>query len=628
MRKEGYYLTMESAAKYLFDKPTLLIGFTAGFIFIGFLDPINWPKQVMLLSVLPYLIAQTRLVNRVLFPRMQFVLIGLTVSLILALTSATLSTLFEDVDETRTIWGLWGRNNGILTLLALLLVAWTFSVYVQKEKFLRKFFHSIEISSAIYCSYAFLQFFGVDPVNWSKSNEVFSFFGNTNFAAAVFALSSSTFLILAVFESKRKLLLVLRVSFFFVAAFLAFQTGSVQGLAGLLIVSLLVIFILIKANRRLATLGIFSSVSLIGIIVFLGTAGIGPLAQYIEQYTVQLRVQYWLTGIRIGNSSPIWGVGVDSYGDYFRTFRSQELAERTSIDLITNNAHNVFIQYYATMGVLGLLSVLIPAAFAGIYSFKLIFDKDKSGSIRALGALFLALWSMAFFSIDNISIAVWNWAVLGAVIGVWVSERPGALGQNNAQKQRSMPHKDAVDLNKGVALLVSGAMFAISWFSSYPDRSMQKFLAIPINPNVSNERIIRLEEVNRVASSPFVMETEYWYLANELNKIGANPESLLLLDSALVRYPRDFNLIDLSAAYREQMGMKSEAIPFRELQLEIEPRHPRIWLSYGFNLLESGQLTKAQDAFRKVIENRVFLSQEILDQLPEIAKQFQLEYTG
>lgn len=619
---------MEQKAKYGVDKSTLLLGFVSGFIFIGFFDPVNWPKQIVLLSALPYVLSQARLVDRRGFTRTRIVFLGLIFSLTLASISALLSTFFEEVDQTRTLWGLWGRNNGLLTLFALLLVGWSFSVFVHKEGFVRKFLHSIEISSIIYCSYAFLQFLGADPVTWSKTNEVFSFFGNTNFAAAVFALSSSTFLILAVFENEQKVFLAFRLIFFFVATFLAFQTGSIQGLAGLLIVLLLVIFIRVKTNKVRVSIGVFSSVSIVGLVVFLGTAGIGPLAQYIEQYTVQLRIQYWLVGIKIGNSSPVWGVGVDSYGDFFRTFRSQELAERISIDLVTNNAHNVFIQYYATMGILGLLAIGVPAVFGSICAFRLLFDRTKVGTVRALGALFLALWSMAFFSIDNISIAVWNWAVLGVVVGLWASDRSQTVEQKNSKGQRGLKRKDLVDVSKGITLLVSGAIFAFSWFSSYPDRSMQRFLEAPINPDNSNERGTRLEEIRKVTDSPFILESEYWYLASELNKLGAGSESLLLLDSALARYPRDFNLLDLSAAFRELMGMRSEAIPFRELQLKIEPRHPRIWLSYGFNLLEAGELARAQQAFSKVIVNKVFLTQDVLDQLPEIAKQFQVEYSG
>ena len=46
---------MNAAKDNFFDKTTLIIGAISGFIFIGFLDPINWPKQIALLTFLPFI---------------------------------------------------------------------------------------------------------------------------------------------------------------------------------------------------------------------------------------------------------------------------------------------------------------------------------------------------------------------------------------------------------------------------------------------------------------------------------------------------------------------------------------------------------------------------------------------
>jgi hypothetical protein len=65
-----------------------------------------------------------------------------------------------------------------------------------------------------------------------------------------------------------------------------------------------------------------------------------------------------------------------------------------------------------------------------------------------------------------------------------------------------------------------------------------------------------------------------------------------------------------------------QAIPFRERQLRIEQRHPRVWLSYAYDLRAAGRLSEARAAFEKMKEFQVFLTQDIRDQIPQIEKDF------
>jgi O-antigen ligase len=617
-----------SKSVYPVDSNTLLVGFISGFIFVGFLDPINWPKQIALISLVPLLLHRSfmtvkkdKSLRAIDTPVKLFL-----VSVCLAVIAAILSSVVARSGITRTLWGLWGRNNGIITIVSLWCLAISFYWLSKQKEFLKSFLHAIEIIATIFCGYGLIQYFGVDPVNWSQANQVFSFFGNTNFASAVLSLCASTYLVLLFFESAGNTgAKVIRLVLFLVATFLTFETNSIQGLSALLIVFSLILFIKLDLKRAIHRYLYLSISGLAGVFVFLGTLGVGPLGSYIGQYTVQLRYQYWLAGLRIGASSPLFGVGLDSYGDYFRTYRTQEIAERTSIDLITNNAHNVFVQAFATMGLLGLLSILIPFLFAFYVAFRILVANQVASLAKAVSAIFLSLWSMAFFSIDNISIAVWNYVFLGVVLSLRASlssEKENSVVQSDGRQNRKSVEK--VEPTKYLALTLCAALFGFSWFSSYPDRTLQKFLANPVNPQDSSLVSTRVNEIKDLANQPFVMETEYWYLASELNKVNNSREIFEVLDSALGKYRRDFNLLDLSAGYREQRGLQKDAITFREGQISIEKRHPRVWLSYAYDLLAAGRKTEAQEAFRRVRSNSVFLDQALRDQLDKIAKDFDL----
>ena len=621
---------MSTNLKYELEKSTLFCGLISGIIFIGFFDPINWPKQIALLTLAPVIFytsinnrleidykaeLKSKKVNGITVP-----MFSLTIFLIIA--SAISSTIIRDVPLTRTLWGSWGRSNGILTTVALWIVALSFYWLARRKEFAFKFSHSLEVSSIAFCAYGALQWFGLDPVNWSKSNEVFSFFGNTNFASAVFSLCASVFIVLLFFGARQSIgWRVFRFFTFCLATFLTFATNSIQGLSALLLVLILVIYIKFDFKKTSVSwlYMIISCTS--GFVVFLGTLGIGPLGNSIGQYTVQLRYEYWLAGLKMGVSSPIFGVGVDSYGDYFRTYRSQEVAEATSIDLITNNAHNIFIQSFATMGILGLLGILIPFIGAVFLSVKMLIKKDVAKIDKGFVAIFLSLWAMALFSIDNISIAVWNYVFLGVVWGLGESLKSSS--DTNISKV-SKKNVSQIDSSKYLVFAVSALMFTLSWFASLPERNIFKYLSNPINNQDVGQVKIRVDEIRKLSNHPFVLETGYWYLAAELNKLNNSVELYEVLEIGLTKYRKDFNLLDLSAGYREQQGLQSEALKFRERQLEIEDRHPRIWLSYAYDLLALGREKDAQQAFLKVIENQVFLDESFKEELKTRATDFGL----
>ncbi len=617
---------MKIDGKYALDQTTILVAIVSCSVFTIFLDPINWPKQILLLTFIPFIVlaGYRAYCQNIKVSTINHQVMLILISCFLIVSATLLSKFFEDVSWSRSLWGLWGRNNGSLTLISLLIISLSFACLNSSKTFSYKFLHSLEVASFIYCAYGLLQWLGADPVNWSQTDQVFAFFGNTNFASAMFALSASCFLLLFVLENSKRYLRLIRFTFFAISISLILATRSFQGLGAILIVALLTLFIWLKFTSLTKKLIFLAGSGIIGIFVFSGTLGFGPLGSLIGQYTLQLRFQYWMTGVRIGEMSPIWGVGVDSYGDYFRTYRSQDLAERTTIDLVTNNAHNVFVQLYATLGILGLIAILIPVLIGVFTSIKTLFSNNSSSIDKGITSIFLALWSITIFSIDNISIAVWNYAFLGLVLGLRSREGKNFLESPIKVKQI----QSEIDIKKYFALIISGVVFGAGWYSSYPDRSIQKFLANPVNPQDSGEVMARVADIRKISQFPSVLETEYWFLARELEKSKSDNELFLMLELALAKYPKDFNLLDLSAAYREQRGQQVQAIPFRERQLRIEQRHPRIWLSYAYNLRAAGRLSEARAAFEKMKEFQVFLTQDIKDLIPQIEEDFESVTSG
>ena len=613
------------------DRSTLILGAVSGAIYIGFFDPVNWPKQIALMTALPFLIfLNTKRISRGIEKGDSFNRFIFQISISLILLASLYSWVFLKLDFNRILFGVWGRNNGLLTLLCLVSIMYLFCKKSRDSGIEVSVLRSIEAVSILYAIYGSLQVIGKDPIRWASSNQIFAFFGNTNFASAIFALSAISSLALLLFTSATRTIVSIRITLILAFVTLSYLTSSIQGITAISIAITLFLFLKYAPRSFRARFSVLVALSSLGVFVFLSFLGIGPLGSQLEQYTLKLRFEYWLAGIKMGLTSPIFGLGVDSYGDSYRLFRSLDVTRLTSVDLQTNNAHNVFIQIFATLGLVGLFAILIPFILGAFASIKILMDTSSSNEKKMTVVVFLALWSIAFFSIDNIGIAVWNYLFLGLALGYFTTDTE--LGEKLARKfardsSTKTKFRLGYDASRLATWLAAAIIFTFCWYASLPDRELQRIVSIPPSSNVTEPIQGRIDEIDRALSNPFVSETQYWYYASELNKAKVNVDHLIVtIDNALDKYPKDFGLLDVAAGVREQSNIFAAAIPFRERLIAREGRHPRVWLSYAFDLKSVGRGTEAVNAFKKALEFKEFLGEDILSQLPELAREFGVPY--
>ena len=99
----------------------------------------------------------------------------------------------------------------------------------------------------------------------------------------------------------------------------------------------------------------------------------GPLTGLLYKPSVSVRGYYWNAAIEMFKSNPLTGVGFDSYGYYFKEFRSIEYPLRYGFELTSSNAHNTFLQLFATGGFfLGIsyLTLVISTLLVGLKLVK------------------------------------------------------------------------------------------------------------------------------------------------------------------------------------------------------------------------------------------------------------------
>jgi hypothetical protein len=135
------------------------------------------------------------------------------------------------------------------------------------------------------------------------------------------------------------------------------------------------------------------------------------------QESVSYRGDYWRAGIRMFNENWIYGVGLDSYGDFYRMYRDTTSANRRGLDMVSNSAHNLFIDLAATGGVVLLIGYL---AILGLVSLS-IFGVFRSGSkltleYKVLITLWLAFNLQTLISINVPALAIWGWIFSGLIL--------------------------------------------------------------------------------------------------------------------------------------------------------------------------------------------------------------------
>lgn len=311
------------------------------------------------------------------------------------------------------LYGIRGRNTGFLAYFALTVVAYV----IARRPFDAIFFRYILLANAVVSSYFVWQLIGFD------SNQVENFYsvpsstlGNPNFVAGF--LGFSTLAILA-YESKEKRLRILQITLGLTTILVLFESKSIQGILALL-VGLLVYFsfhIYEVRKRRLLILA-FPLIVLIAPYLFAKFFA-DRLLGFLDATSVQSRLDYWQSAIRMTQEYWLTGVGLDGFGDYYRQFRDRDAFNRVGLSQTgtADSAHNVFLDFFANGGIALGLSFLALSLYP---TFILVRRGLRRGAFDRNTRVLLSIWSafqaQSFVSINQLGIAIWGFVLLGAMI--------------------------------------------------------------------------------------------------------------------------------------------------------------------------------------------------------------------
>lgn len=496
------------------------------------MDPINPPKFLSLI-IFAFLIGGQLLFSsnkKELMVSRNFFVISLTMMLLIIL-----NLFLTGGDFWTKFYGVSGRNTGALTYLSLcIFLLGSFVSAIDSD--LSKLTKYVTVTGVISLVYSFIQALGIDPFNWvNPYSPVFGFLGNPNFHSSFMAMigvgSFSHAIIKKITNTQRLIYFLIT----FLCLVSVYTTKSQQGFlvygAGIV----LPIYLATRGRvKRIQLLLGIATVCATGIFTLLGMLQIGPLTKFLYKESVTYRGDYWQAGWKMATENPLFGIGFDQYGLWYRRTRSIEATLRRGPEFTSNAAHNVLIDFAASGGFLMLTVYLVIVGFTINAIINICRDHNLENQfIPGLIGMWIAYQAQSIISINQIGLAIWGWVLSGTIIG---------FSFKNSGNSRSVKN----NFNTGHKILKNGrqqltaSMFLFSFLFS----SVGALIAGPIMLNSMRykDALESADQSKIVAASHYfpIDETRMGEIAILLTQNKLDAEALVLAQEITARFPDSF----------------------------------------------------------------------------------------
>ena len=404
----------------------------------------------------------------------------------LAMVNATLSS---EAPIQQSLYGSYGRNTGLVAYLVLSMAAIGTLLLRDKSSF-SKIIWGLQFAglvNVIYCAWVIL--FG-DFLSWSNPyGNILGLFGNPNFISAFLGMFITTLIAFAASKNagwkyRVAALLVGSVAFYEIV-----DSNSIQGIVvtagGIAVVGFFAVRSYLK--NSLFTWIYLLSTGVVGVVAIFGALQKGPLS-FVYKTSVSLRGEYWRAGITMGVENPLSGVGMDSYGDWYRRTRSLNAATvLPGPKTITNASHNVVIDFFAFGGWPLLLSYLAMLALAATAIVRVIIRSRQYEPIFvAMATAWICYEVQSLISINQIGLAIWGWVLTGALIAYEFATRP-PTAEPEVQKLKSTRFKQNSSAGVISPQLVGGIGALIGILIAVPPMSADTKWRSALNSRDSNK---------------------------------------------------------------------------------------------------------------------------------------------
>jgi len=529
-------------------------------------DPINVPKLAVI-AVGGFIAWGALAVNTKYFLTTKFRF--LQIFTLVFIIDLLLVLLVSGTNTAQEFFGANGRATGFVAYVSLcgLLVA---AAVVASEAIITRFCWALLGAGGLSVAYGLVQAFGKDPIKWiNPYSPVLGFLGNPNFESSFVALSAvlafAIILATGVTIAKRSI----ASAYIALALLVVAKTNSQQGFLVFAGGAAIVILIWISQSkfRGLKLPSLLTGV--IGfVLVTLGSLNSGPLAGLLYKDSVTYRGDYWRAGWNMALGHPFFGVGLESYGDWYRRSRTLDATLRRGPDVTSNAAHNVLVDFAANGGFPLLIIYMMMMALVVVSAMKLI--KRMSGFdpiVVGLIAIWVSYHAQAIISLNQLGLAVWGWIISGLIIGYELNTRDSQIVEkHNFTKGKSgraindtkVPPKTLIGMFIGLLVglliglppLIASTKFKSALETGNPQIVEQAAYIWPLDP-------IRMGEIAGIMQD------------NKLDSQG-----LKIISDAVIKFPDEYGLWAILAG---MPGATDEQKAQAQTQMKrLDPHNPNL----------------------------------------------------
>lgn len=454
------------------------------------------------------------------------------------------SFFFSGANKSQQFWGIWGRSTGILTYCGLLITTLVIAA-IQRRDFYVRLMSFLFLTTFLVGIYALFQLFGRDPIEWS-AYAAFGTLGNVNFLSGFMGVATSAMLVVSMSSGTTIRTRVLLLLAMITALGIVYQTDSIQGLVAFAAGAMF--FLLIESFKRGIKYflpAIVFSVAGLGMLI-LALFNKGPLASLIYQVTIVFRADYMHAGLKMLLHNPIFGVGIDSYDDWYRSERGIVSAFRTSFNRTANSAHNVTLDVASGGGfplLIAYLALIVLVVVSVVKGFKsgLLADPIFLSAVCA----WFAYQVQASVSINQIGVGVWGWILSGFIIGlsrikfegqgskVLTYDFSNGLRSKNKYSNLNLKKTQVPNSPPPITVITSLVLASVGFILAFIPLRLDMQFRSAIN---SRDLVRMIDVVRSPASQAFqISQVANLALANNFPEQGREVTNLLLH-----RYPRNY----------------------------------------------------------------------------------------
>ena len=372
--------------------------------------------------------------------------------------------LLSGGEKLQQLFGVNGRNTGLITYLAFV-IFFVISLFVSSPTFTANFLKASLIAGSMSLLYGLIQIIDADPFPWQEIySPVFGFLGNPNFQSSLLGILGVIIFTQLLSQSISIKIKLPYFAYLLISVYVIFETGSQQGFLVFLFGCATSVGIFIfKQNLKMGyAYLLIGSFGFLGILF--GILNKGPFASILYKDSVTYRGDYWRAGWNMTLENPILGVGLDGYGDWYRRSRTLEATLRRGPDVVSNAAHNVYLDISSNGG-FPLLAAYLALSILVVVSVIKVLSREKrfNSGFVALFAGWVAFQAQSIISINQIGLAIWGWVLAGLIIGYEINTRGNVSTVIDSRKvgSRKTPQTETTSVLGMIVGLVVGLAIAI-----------------------------------------------------------------------------------------------------------------------------------------------------------------------